>query len=778
MATLTERLKAAYDTYRHGYPMQRKDAPFVWPSFREGKPQWQIVDYESYVRDGFDLNSLIYSAIMYKVRAGTSALLRAYKGEVDEPETLNPTHPLSKLLMRPNTHQSWVEFQSMSIVYVNIAGNSYTYMDRGGRAKGMPEALYGFRPDRVVIIPLTRDKVATIGYLYVPEGQSTWYQWSESERRDALNREERPVLPILPEDMMHVKLPNPGDPLEGMGYGLSPISALARSGDVDNMITAYLKEFFERGTSVSGVLSTDTRLDENTVSRIRERWKDVYGGYKNWDEIVVLEAGLKYTRTALTFDEMGFEVLDERNETRILGPFGVPPILIGSRVGLARATYANYEEARKAFWEDTMVPELRLFETEYQYYLQGDDGTWVQFDLTDVPALQKNMSELVEGYAKLVNHGVPKSMAGQIMNLGLGELDYGDVIYMPISLVPVGGPSDQYTPRLPQPPPGDGSDDGDDGQPVEAEDDERDKRKYLPAPGEAGRTDSPFARKGWTANQKAALWKANDTIAESWEAQFAEAARKALEQDKRAILAMAGEVGKAAVQQKATIEWQSFVRSVEHYLSKSGKAPGAWRQTFAPMIQGVVVDQGDRWAQTLGIQFDVENIFATQWYDTYMLKFSQQPLATTNRTIAAIGQQGMAEGWSVPKMQKHLTQTFQAWIDGNLAPGDFDWFTERMPPYRTEMIARTETIRASNAGTDRLFDEWGVREKEWLATLDGRERPEHAAANGQVVEQGEAFSVGGERLKFPGDPAGSPWNTINCRCTQLPVIAEGEVVGA
>jgi len=34
----------------------------------------------------------------------------------------------------------------------------------------------------------------------------------------------------------------------------------------------------------------------------------------------------------------------------------------------------------------------------------------------------------------------------------------------------------------------------------------------------------------------------------------------------------------------------------------------------------------------------------------------------------------------------------------------------------------------------------------------------------------DTFTVGGEKLRYPGDPAGSPWNTINCRCTQLPVL--------
>jgi hypothetical protein len=32
------------------------------------------------------------------------------------------------------------------------------------------------------------------------------------------------------------------------------------------------------------------------------------------------------------------------------------------------------------------------------------------------------------------------------------------------------------------------------------------------------------------------------------------------------------------------------------------------------------------------------------------------------------------------------------------------------------------------------------------------------------VNQDGSFNVGGEQLQFPGDPKGSPENTISCRC--------------
>jgi hypothetical protein len=52
----------------------------------------------------------------------------------------------------------------------------------------------------------------------------------------------------------------------------------------------------------------------------------------------------------------------------------------------------------------------------------------------------------------------------------------------------------------------------------------------------------------------------------------------------------------------------------------------------------------------------------------------------------------------------------------------------------------------------------------WVAILDSHTRAAHAEANGQRRRPGVAFHVGGESLRFPGDPLGDIDNTINCRC--------------
>jgi uncharacterized protein with gpF-like domain len=93
--------------------------------------------------------------------------------------------------------------------------------------------------------------------------------------------------------------------------------------------------------------------------------------------------------------------------------------------------------------------------------------------------------------------------------------------------------------------------------------------------------------------------------------------------------------------------------------------------------------------------------------------------------------------------------------------------------YRGRMIARTETHGAANFGATEAARETGLPlRKEWIAAQDERTRESHAEADGQIVGQDESFEVGGSLLQYPGDPAGSAEEVINCRCALGWVVAD------
>ncbi len=729
----------------------RKASPFAWPAWRAGQPQWQLVDYQGYAEEGFSQNSIIYSAIAYKARAVTAAPLRAYAGDPRHPDPLPPRHELACLLARPNSYQSGAELMQLADTYLNLAGDSYIHMDRPLRG-GFPLAMRTFRPDRTWIIP--DDDGGLKGYLYVPEGKS-----------------QRDGLPILPQDMMHVKLPNPLDPLEGQGYGLSPISALARSADVDNHVTRYLKVFFERGAINNVVLKFEEDLDEAEIARIRARWAEIYGGVDNWAEVGVLDRKGNIERLALTFDEMGFGEIDSRNESRILGPFGVPPILLGTRFGLERSTYSNYAEARTAFWEDTFIPELSLFESEFDYYLAPDDDSFVRFDTSQVPALRADVFKQIDGASKLFSMGVPANTALSIVGLEVDPIEGGDTGYLPLSLVPVGQPRALPAPGGSSPP------DGQNKPPPDEEDEKPEQdTEGAPAADEEGRKARPFgyARKaGLSEAGRYQLAEALRATPQSWEGKLVDAAAEAFEADRRGVLALLDEAQVKALRRKATVNWDNLVADVTDYLWTAGA--DSWRELLAPLLRGVVEAQGEQLGTALGLEWDVENLFARTWWADYQLQFAQPILQTTLGDLGELFSQAQRDGLSIGATQKRIEALFRAYLGQELTDAEREWFESRLPQARTELIARDQSMRAANAGSYQLYSEWGIAEHEWMATLDERTRPSHLAAHGQRRRLDEAFDVGGSALMFPGDGSqGAPLEEIiECRCVTVPVVGEG-----
>lgn len=92
-------------------------------------------------------------------------------------------------------------------------------------------------------------------------------------------------------------------------------------------------------------------------------------------------------------------------------------------------------------------------------------------------------------------------------------------------------------------------------------------------------------------------------------------------------------------------------------------------------------------------------------------------------------------------------------------------------PARARTVAVTEVHRAYNMGglaaALRIQQRGSRLLKRWDSKDDSAVRPAHRLADGQVQFVSQPFVVAGESLMAPGDPSGSPWNVINCRCKSM-----------
>lgn len=679
----------------------------LWPEQYMGKPEWTSTNVETYLREGFETNSLIYSAIMYKVRATSSVVMRAYTGSEDAPELLDTTDELAQLIAKPNQYQNQTALSALITVSLNVAGEAFVYI--GQKADGS-RSLTVLRPDYVAIIPRPDKTNELLGYMYFPGGMGG------------------DGLPILPGDMIHPKFPNPSDPLCGAGHGMSPLKAAAQTIDIDNMVTAFLNIFFKSGTMNNTVITFDIPINDDDKDKVKRNWKELYGGHEKWGEPGVLDNGGKVQRLGMSFDEMGFSDIDQRNEARNIAPLGVPGILLGSRAGLQANTYGTANrEARKQCWEDTLIPERQMIVDAFNAKLAGDDK-FLADDYSKVPALQQNKQELINSANVLFNMGVPRDQAIATVGLKMEETPNGSVSYMPMALIPSGAEAVESNAGQPR---------QDEDAPAEAQSEE--------APKSANKNGARLSEEA-----KAAHWKAQDRFAQSWEKRVAAWAVKQFDRERREVLAAVNSAKQMALSSKGTVDYDKLKKRVKRTLDESGDE---WQETFVPVVKSIVETNGTRLNAQFGMQFDVRNIYSAEWFEDYALTFANEIDTKTYADMGKLLQQAQLEGWSIEEIQNAIEDRYDIYDS-----------------WRSETIARTETMRASNAGAFGLYEAWGATGKEWVATLDDSARDEHKSANGNVVDIDEPFRVGGEELQFPGDPAGSPENTINCRCTVAPVI--------
>ncbi len=126
----------------------------------------------------------------------------------------------------------------------------------------------------------------------------------------------------------------------------------------------------------------------------------------------------------------------------------------------------------------------------------------------------------------------------------------------------------------------------------------------------------------------------------------------------------------------------------------------------------------------------------------------------TSRLLVSEMAAGLDAGEAIPQLQDRVNKVFR--------------FNDVV---RSERIARTETLAGASAGQqDYYLQQDQIERKQWLTSIDGRERDAHRFANGQVRDKSEPFNVGGENLPMPGI-GGSARNVVNCRCTTVPILS-------
>lgn len=101
------------------------------------------------------------------------------------------------------------------------------------------------------------------------------------------------------------------------------------------------------------------------------------------------------------------------------------------------------------------------------------------------------------------------------------------------------------------------------------------------------------------------------------------------------------------------------------------------------------------------------------------------------------------------------------------ADGDKEKFKKALSKERAKNCARNETNKAVETLNYDDAVSKGLKKKQWVTIIDGKERSSHRKASGQTVGINEPFSIGGYKMMHPMDDSlGAPLTEIlGCRCS-------------
>ena len=326
-----------------------------------GRVAWSPRDTVSLTRTGFAGNPVGFRSV--KLIAEAAAALPLV---LQDAERRYEQHPVLGLVGRPNGAQGRAELFEALYAQLLLSGNGY--VEAVGGETGVPQELHVLRSDRMSVVP----------------GSDGWpiaYEYAVSGRKHRFD-----ASPMVP-PVCHIKNFHPQDD----HYGFSPMQAAAMALDVHNSASRWSKALLDNAARPSGAIvykgaEGQGSLSSDQYERLVSEMESHHQGARNAGRPMLLEGGLDWKPMGFSPSDMEFQKTKEAAAREIALAFGVPPMLIGIQ---GDATYANYQEAHRAFYRLTVLPLATRVTAVLGQWLSGFAGVEVELkpDLDQVPAL-------------------------------------------------------------------------------------------------------------------------------------------------------------------------------------------------------------------------------------------------------------------------------------------------------------------------------------------------------------------------------------------------------
>jgi len=378
---------------------------YIQSVLMRASPTWSAFDYLAFVKEGYERNATVFACIDAKQTAshGLPIILKDANGEPVA------NHPVLTWLAQPNAYQTLEQLISEAVANFDLAGEAdFVKIGMGNKIE-----LISLRPDWLTIE--SYDQMTGAPYRY---------RYSPSEQGNVSS------MVYLRDELVVWTRFNPLD----RWRGLSPLQACAFAIDTLNSYAASNKATLDNGVTPSGVLSTEQTLDEDNFGRLKTQFAERYAGAANTGKPMLLEGGLSWQQTGLSPREMEYIQGKRASELDVCKTLRVPPQMIGID---GSQTFANYEQARASFYEDTIIPTVDSLLARISISIAADfkldRGMRLCVDVDAVAALEPRRAERMKVLDALQSITINEKRE----QMGWGETLGGDVVLIDGAKIPL-----------------------------------------------------------------------------------------------------------------------------------------------------------------------------------------------------------------------------------------------------------------------------------------------------------------------------------------------------
>lgn len=211
------------------------------------------------------------------------------------------THPLLDILDRFNDSTSLYDGMYITQSHKKLAGDAFWYLDGSGTNI---KNIFILQPDKVDLVigdPTDSSDALVEAYEY----------------KDNVDGKQIKKI-YSPDEIIQFKTPNPKNPFRGYGA----VEAAAETIDIDNLTQATSKKFYENGAIQNFVLTTEQKLTQEQLKRLRHEFRSNYGGAANAFKTMILGGGIKPESIQMSNKDQEFIALQEWYRDKIMVIFG------------------------------------------------------------------------------------------------------------------------------------------------------------------------------------------------------------------------------------------------------------------------------------------------------------------------------------------------------------------------------------------------------------------------------------------------------------------------